>query len=264
VLKVLLIGDIVGQPGREAIKKIVPELRKDKGIDFVIANAENIAGGSGLTLATVDELLNSRIDVLTAGDHIWKKKEIYGRLDDDARILRPANYPDGCPGKGSTVIKSNKGKKIGVVNVAGRVFMKGIDCPFRRAEEEVDRISKDTKIILVDMHAEATSEKIAIARFLDGKVSVVFGTHTHVQTADEKILPLGSAYITDLGMTGPQDSVIGRKADVIIEHFLKCMPAKFDMAEGDVELQGALVDIDEATGKALSIERVREKILNYL
>ncbi len=264
MLKVLLIGDIIGKPGREAIKKIVPKFRKDKGIDFVVANAENIAGGSGLTLDTVDELLDNSIDVLTAGDHIWKKKEIYERLDEDTRILRPANYPDSCPGKGSTVIKSNKGKKIGVVNVAGRVFMKALDCPFRRAEEEVNKISKDTKIILVDMHAEATSEKIAIGRFLDGKVSVVFGTHTHVQTADEKILPLGSAYITDLGMTGPQDSVIGRKVGVIIEHFLKCMPARFDIAEGDVEIQGVLVGIDEATGKAVSIERVREKILNYL
>jgi len=161
-LKILLIGDIVGKPGREAIKKIVPEFRKDRDIDFVIANAENIAGGSGLTLATVDDLFNSRIDALTAGDHIWKKKEIYERLDEDARILRPANYPNGCPGKGSTVLKSNKGKKIGIINVAGRIFMKGIDCPFRRAEEEVNRISKDTGIILVDMHAEATSEKIAI------------------------------------------------------------------------------------------------------
>jgi hypothetical protein len=264
-MRILLIGDIVGRPGREAVKKIVPELRKIKGIDFAAANAENIAGGSGLTGETVDELLNSEIDVLTSGDHIWKKKEIYERLDKDKRILRPANYPPECPGIGAGVIKSSSGKSVGVVNVIGRVFMNNVDaCPFKTAQSEIEKLSKETKIVLVDMHAEATSEKIAIGRFLDGKASVVYGTHTHVQTADEKILSGGTGYITDLGMTGPQDSVIGRKVDPIIEHFLTCMPIRFEMADTDVELQGALINIDENSGKAISIERVKEKLRDYL
>lgn len=264
-MKVLLIGDIVGRPGREAVKKIVPELRKTKGIDFVVANAENIAGGSGLTGDTADEVLNSQVDVLTSGDHIWKKKDIYERLEKDKRILRPANYPADCPGIGASIFKSSSGKSIGVINVIGRVFMNNVDaCPFKTAENEINKISKKTKVILVDIHAEATSEKIAIGRFLDGKASVVYGTHTHVQTADEKILPAGTGYITDIGMTGPHDSVIGRKAEPIIEHFLTCMPIRFEMADKDVELQGALVDIDEDSGKTLSLERVREKLQDYL
>lgn len=263
-MKILIIGDIVGRPGREAIKKIVPELRKSKAIDFVIANAENIAGGSGLTCETSDELLNSQVDVLTSGDHIWKKKEIHERLDKDHRIIRPANYPEDCPGKGSTVISSSSGIKVGVINVLGRVFMNHIDaCPFRTVEKKLKELADITKIILVDIHAEATSEKIALGRYLDGKVSTVFGTHTHVQTADEKILPQGTAYITDLGMTGPQDSVIGRKTENIIEHFIMCMPARFEMADKDVELQGAIVEIDQKSGKALSIKRVKEKIGDY-
>ncbi|MBU0759226.1 MAG: YmdB family metallophosphoesterase, partial [Candidatus Omnitrophica bacterium] len=232
--------------------------------DFVAANAENVAGGSGLTPDTIDELFSSQVDCLTSGDHIWKKKEIYERLDKDSRILRPANFPGPCPGKGASVIKSNTGIPVGVVSVLGRVFMKHIDCPFRAAEKEIKEISGEAKIVLVDIHAEATSEKIALARFLDGRVSVIFGTHTHVQTADEKILPNGSAYITDLGMTGAGDSVIGRDSRVIIEHFLTCMPAKFVMAEDGVELQGAIVDISDKTGKANSIRRVREKIEDYM
>jgi hypothetical protein len=263
-MKILLIGDIVGKPGREAVKKIVPELRKQRALDFVIANAENVAGGSGLTSDTVDELFNSQVDVLTSGDHIWKKKEIYERLDKDSRILRPANFPGPCPGKGASVIKSSAGKQVGIINILGRVFMKQLDCPFRSAETELKNMPEGVNVILVDMHAEATSEKIALGRFLDGRVSAVFGTHTHVQTADEKILPRGSAYITDLGMTGAQDSVIGRDAGVIIEHFLTCRPAKFEMAENGVELQGAIVDINEKTGNAVSIQRVKEKIEDYM
>lgn len=264
-MKILLIGDIVGRPGREAVKTMVPELRRNKSVDFVIANAENIAGGSGLTADTIDEVLGSQVDAVTSGDHIWKKKQIYERLEKDKRILRPANYPEGCPGRGSAVIKSSSGKAVGVVNILGRVFMNHVDgCPFRTAEKEVGRLAKDTRMILVDMHAEATSEKIAIGRFLDGGPSVVFGTHTHVQTADEKILPRGTAYITDLGMTGAQDSVIGRKVEPIIEHFLTCMPTRFDMADRDVELQGAVVGIDEESGRAFSIERIREKLKDYI
>ena len=264
-MKILLIGDIVGRPGREAVKKIVAGLRKDRVVDFVVANAENIAGGSGMTPATADELLDNQVDVLTSGDHVWKKKEMYEKLERDTRVLRPANYPEVCPGRGATVVKSNTGKAVAVINVLGRVFTNHTDsCPFRAAESQIEKVSRDTKIILVDMHAEATSEKIALGRFLDGKASVIFGTHTHVQTADEKILPRGSAYITDLGMTGAQDSVIGRKAETIIEHFVTCMPTKFEMADKDVELQGAIVVIDEKSGKAISIERVKERIEDYL
>ena len=261
-MKILLIGDIVGSPGREAVKKIVPRLRRDKSIDFVIANAENIAGGSGLTPETVDELLQNKIDVITTGDHVWKKKEIYEKLSKDKRILRPANYPQTSPGSGMTIISLENGKKIAVINLVGRVFMDPIDCPFTAAEREIRNINRETKIILVDMHAEATSEKIAMARFLDSRVSVVFGTHTHVQTADEKIFSQSTGYITDLGMTGPQDSVIGRRSDAIVEHFLTLMPKKFEIADRDVELQGAIVNIDDESGKCLSIERVKEKMEN--
>ncbi|MFA5388567.1 MAG: TIGR00282 family metallophosphoesterase, partial [Candidatus Omnitrophota bacterium] len=239
-MRILLIGDIVGSPGRDAVKKIVPKLRREKSIDFVIANAENAAGGSGITPEIADELLQNKVDVITSGDHIWKKKEIYDRLSKDKRILRPANYPEGCPGSGMTVASAGTGKKIAVINLLGRVFMHPIDCPFTAAEREIRNVDRrETNIILVDIHAEATSEKIAMARFLDGRVSAVFGTHTHVQTADEKIFPQGTAYITDLGMTGPQDSVIGRRHDAIVEHFITLMPKKFEVADKDVELQGA-------------------------
>lgn len=264
ILKILLIGDIVGSPGREAVKRIIPAFRKAARIDFVIANAENIAGGSGLTPETADELLNSKVDILTSGDHIWKKKEIYERLANDQRILRPANYPEYSPGKGTSIMRLSSGEAVAVINLLGRVFMHAIDCPFRTAEKEIRKVSNDAKIILVDMHAEATSEKIALGRFLDGRVSAVFGTHTHVQTADEKILPQGTAYITDLGMTGPQDSVIGRKYEAIVEHFLTCMPKKFEVADACIELHGAMVEVDSKTGKAISIERVKEKIEDYL
>ena len=263
-MKILLIGDVVGSPGREAIRKILPRFVKDNALDLVICNAENIAGGSGLTPDTVDELFENSVNVITSGDHIWKKKEIYDRLISDTRILRPANYPESCPGRGSTLIKTNSGAKVGVINVVGRVFMNHTECPFKAAEREAAKLSKDTNTILVDIHAEATSEKIALGRFLDGRVSTVFGTHTHVQTADEKILPSGTAYITDIGMTGAMDSVIGRKVDIIIEHFLTCMPLKFDMADKDIELNGALVELETVSGRALSITRVREKLSDYL
>jgi len=262
-VRILLIGDIVGSPGREAVKKIVPGLRRERDIDFVIANAENVAGGSGLTPETVDELFQNKIDVITSGDHVWKKKEIYERLSKDNRILRPANYPQTSPGSGMTVVSLENGKKVAVINLLGRVFMHPVDCPFTAAEKEIEKINRVTKIILVDMHAEATSEKIAMGIFLDSRVSVVFGTHTHVQTADEKIFSQGTGYITDLGMTGPQDSVIGRRSDAIVEHFLTLLPKKFEIADKNLELQGAIVKIDDESGKCLLIERVKEKIENY-
>ncbi len=258
-MRILFIGDIVGEPGREAVKQLVPKITKREKIDFIIANGENAAGGSGITPVLVDELLGYGIDVITTGDHIWKRKEIIDRISQDSRILRPANYPRETPGFGSTVIQSKSGTEIGVINIQGRVFMQAIECPFRTVKAELDRIKNKARVIIVDMHAEATSEKMALGWFLDGMVSAVIGTHTHVQTADEKILPNGTAFLTDAGMTGPFDSVIGRNKDQILTRFITQMPTRFEMAEGDIQLHGAIIDVDEKTGKANSIKRVQEK-----
>jgi len=254
-MKILVIGDIVGHPGRNAIKTLVPILKKEEKIDFVIANAENAAGGSGVTPPIADELLGYGIDVMTTGDHIWNRKEIAEYLDKSTKLLRPANYPKGCPGFGSCVEN-----KVGVINLAGRVFMDSIECPFRVVRDEIDAIKNKTKIIFVDIHAEATSEKVAMGWFLDGVVSCVFGTHTHIQTADERILPKGTAYITDLGMTGPYDSVIGRRIDQILTRFITQLPTRFEMAEENVMLAGAVVEVDDTTGKAISIKRIQRKV----
>ena len=259
-MKALFIGDIVGSPGRRAIKELVPEIVKKKKIDFVIANAENSAGGSGITPSIADELFSYGIDVITSGDHIWKKKEIADYLESSANILRPLNYPKGAYGRGATVVASKEGIKIGVLNLVGRVFMEAVECPFKAAIEKIEEIRKKTSIIIVDMHAEATSEKIALGWYLDGKVSAILGTHTHVQTADEKILPNGTAYISDCGMTGPFDGVIGRKKEQILQRFLTQMPTRFEMAEGDVRLNGVVVDVDEKTGKAEGISRIEVRL----
>ncbi|MBI4335546.1 MAG: TIGR00282 family metallophosphoesterase [Candidatus Omnitrophica bacterium] len=259
-MRVLLIGDIVGSPGRRAVKELVPVLKKEDKIDFVIANAENAAGGSGVTPTIAGELFGYGVDVLTSGDHIWNRREIYEYLDKNDRLLRPANYPKGVPGFGSCVA-ANGSASVGVINLAGRVFMDSIECPFRVVREEIENISKKTNIIFVDIHAEATSEKVALGWYLDGVVTCLFGTHTHIQTADEAVLPKGTAYITDLGMAGPYDSVIGRRADQIIARFITQLPMRFEMAEGDVRLAGAIVDVDEKTGKAVSIKRVQRKLV---
>ncbi len=259
-MKVLFIGDICGSPGRLAAKELIPLINKEHQIDFVIANGENAAGGSGVTPSILSELLSSGIDVLTSGDHIWKKREIYPELDSNPRILRPANYPSGNPGKGATVISAKNGIKIGVVNLVGRVFMQPVECPFRIGLEEVNKLRKETNLIFVDMHAEATSEKIALGWYLDGSVSAICGTHTHVQTADEKIMPKGTAFISDLGMTGPFESVIGRRIDDILVRFINQTPIKFDMAENDIRLDGVVIDVDEKTGRSKSITRVEKKL----
>jgi len=259
-MKILFIGDIVGKPGREAIGALLPGLKKKYKIDLSIANAENAAGGSGLTPKIAEELFGFGLDLLTSGDHIWKRKEILETLDAEMRILRPANYPKGSPGRGYGVIKAKKAAPVGVINLAGRVFMSSLDCPFKRAQEAIEELKNQTQVILVDIHAEATSEKIALGWFLDGTVSAVLGTHTHVQTADEKVLPGGTAYITDLGMSGPYDSVIGRKKEQILTRFITQMPVRFEMAQDDVQLHGVVLDIDEKTGKARSIERIQEKM----
>jgi len=259
-MKILFIGDIVGNPGRDAVKKLVPVLTKELGLGFVIANAENAAGGSGITPRVAMELFDSGVDVLTSGDHIWKKREILEIIDNDSRVLRPVNFPAGAPGRGAAVFSARSGVKVGVINVQGRVFMEPLDCPFRTTRHAQEELAKEAKIIIVDIHAEATSEKIALGWYLDGLVSAVVGTHTHVQTADERVLPKGSAYITDAGMAGPIDSVIGRRVEDVLERFLTAVPTRFEVADTNIQLQGVVVDVDEATGKAKSIARVQSKI----
>ncbi|MBL7158204.1 MAG: TIGR00282 family metallophosphoesterase [Candidatus Omnitrophica bacterium] len=258
-MKLLFIGDIVGRPGREAVKKLLPALVKKHKIDCTVANAENSAGGSGITPSIAKELESYGCDVLTSGDHIWKRKEAAELLEEHQNVLRPLNYPEGAPGKGSLIMKTESGVKMAVVNLVGRVFMQSVDCPFKAAKEEVENIRKETPNIFVDIHAEATSEKIALGWYLDGLVTALTGTHTHVQTADEKILPQGTAYITDVGMTGPFDSVIGRKKEQILTRFITQRPTRFEMAEEDVWINAVIIDFDEKTGKANSIKRLKEK-----
>jgi metallophosphoesterase (TIGR00282 family) len=253
-MKILFIGDIVGKPGRRAVRELLPGIIEEHRIDFVIANCENAAAGFGVTAEIIEELYSAHIDVLTSGNHIWDKKEVMAFVDDCDTLLRPANYPEGAPGRGSVVMLSPGGIPVGVINLAGRVFMQPLDCPFRAADREIEKLKK-TRVIIVDMHAEATSEKIAMGWYLDGRVAAVLGTHTHVQTADERILPGGAAYITDVGMTGPFDSVIGIQKDAILQRFLMQIPNKFDIAKGDVRLQGVIVEIDPE-GRSSGIERL--------
>lgn len=248
----------MGRPGRDVTKRLLAPLKEKEKIDCIIANGENAAGGSGLTPKITEELFDNGIDVMTSGDHIWKKREIYDVLNTTTKLVRPANYPEGSPGLGSTVIDVPSCGKIGVINLIGRVFMEAVDCPFKGVDAEIKKIKDKTSVIIVDMHAEATSEKVAMGWYLDGRVSAVLGTHTHIQTADEKILPKGTAYLTDCGMTGPYDSVIGRNKDNIIQRFLTQLPTRFEMATGNVEMHGAMIDIDDKTGKAASIRRIQE------
>lgn len=254
--KILFIGDIVGRPGRIAVRELLPGLAGKYSPDLIIANGENSAGGFGITPEIAEELKSLQVDVITSGNHIWDKKEIYDYLGSEKRLLRPANYPEGAPGVGSSVYQCPSGVKVGVVNLMGRVFMDGLDCPFRAASEAVRKISGETPIIFVDMHAETTSEKAAMGYYLDGKVSAVIGTHTHIQTSDERVLPNGTAFISDAGMTGPTDSVIGMRKEIIIERFLTQMPVRFEVAAKGVELQGVFITV-ASDGKAAHIERVK-------
>ncbi len=260
-MKILFVGDIVGSPGRDAVRALLPGLVQELGLDFTIANAENAAGGSGITSKVAKELFDARLNVLTSGDHIWKKSEILEFIDQEERILRPANFPEGAPGRGGAVFKTQGGIKIGVVNLQGRVFMEALECPFKVGRQVVEELLKETRVVIVDIHAEATSEKVALGWYLDGKVSAVLGTHTHIPTADEKILPQGTAYITDVGMVGPQDSVIGRKIEDVLARFVTALPMRFEVAKDNVQLQGVVLDIDEKTGKARSIVRIQRKLL---
>ena len=257
-MKILFVGDIVGKPGRAAVKQHVPRLRRELGLELCIGNSENSAGGAGVTPDSADELLES-LDLLTSGNHIWSKREIAGYLSrEGSRQLRPANYPEGAPGRGFAVVESPSGARLGVLNLEGRVFMKPLDCPFRTA----DRILRDAGVrcVLVDMHCEATSEKNAMGHYLDGRVSAVLGTHTHIQTADQRVLRGGTAYMTDVGMCGPWDSVIGMRKEGAIERFLTARHVPYEVAVEEACLQGAIVDIDDETGRARSIARVQEKL----
>jgi metallophosphoesterase (TIGR00282 family) len=261
-LKVLFLGDVFAKPGRLAVKHFVPKLIASHGIDLVVANSENSAGGAGVTPESADELLACEVDLLTGGNHIWSKRELVPYLDKPgSRQLRPANYPPGAPGRGRAIISTPDGRRLGVINLEGRVFMKNLDDPFRVVEEELAAIRREgVAAVLVDMHCEATSEKGAMAHHLDGRVSAVLGTHTHVQTADERVLPGGTAFITDVGMCGPWDSVIGVKKELVLHRFTTQRPIGFEPARRDTYLQGAIVDIDEQSGKARSIARVQERL----
>ncbi|HEX9050306.1 MAG TPA: TIGR00282 family metallophosphoesterase [Anaeromyxobacter sp.] len=261
-MKILFLGDVFGKPGRQAVQRLVPRLIARDRVDLVVANAENSASGIGVTPDAADELLAAEVNLLTSGNHIWAKREIVPYLErPGCRLLRPANYPPGAPGRGRAVVETPDGRKLGVLNLEGRVFMKALDDPFRAALEGIEALrAEGAKAILVDMHCEATSEKNAMGWFLDGKVSAVLGTHTHVQTADARVLPGGTAFVTDVGMCGPWDSIIGVRKELVIDRFLSARPVSFEPAKRDVWLQGALVDVDDATGLARSIARVQEKL----
>ena len=259
-MRLLFIGDIVGEPGRKAVSALVPRLRRAWEIDAVVANGENAAGGSGLTPRTAMEILAAGADVITLGDHAWDQKEIVPHLPMEPRILRPLNYPAGAPGRGGGCFQVAANLSVGVINLQGRAFMPDLENPFLCIEPEIERLRAEVPIILIDMHAEATSEKIALGRMVDGQVSAVIGTHTHVQTADEQILPGGTAYLTDAGFTGPHDSVLGRRVEPVIQRFRTNLPQRFDVATDRVLLQGALIEIDPATGHARSIRRVSESL----
>ncbi|WP_003541316.1 TIGR00282 family metallophosphoesterase [Desulfotomaculum nigrificans] len=255
-MRILMIGDIVGRPGRRAILNSLPDLRSELNIDFVIANGENAAAGHGITKEIAKQLFAAGVDVLTMGNHVWNKKEIIDYIDKEKRIIRPANYPPGTPGLGYNIFPAKDGVLIAVVNISGRVFMQELDCPFRVVDQVLAEIGDQTNIIIVDFHAEATSEKVAMGWYLDGRVTAICGTHTHVQTADERILPKGSAYITDVGMTGPRDSVIGVTVDSVIEKFITQMPRKFEVADTDYQLNAVVIGVNPQNGLAYEIERV--------
>jgi metallophosphoesterase (TIGR00282 family) len=258
-MKVIVIGDIVGKPGRKALSASLKRLKEQHEAEFVVANAENAAEGAGIVPRVGDEILGAGVDVMTSGNHIYDKKDVIKYIENEPRLLRPANYASDTPGRGVWLGSTQSGTPVAVINVQGRVFMPPTDCPFKTADRLVAEIGNRASVIIVDHHAEATSEKQAMGRYLDGRVSVVVGTHTHVQTADEQLLPGGTAYITDLGMTGPYDSIIGVESHLVINRFLRGMPTRFETATGDARLCGVVVDIDERTGKAISIERLQVK-----
>ncbi|MBC7289503.1 MAG: TIGR00282 family metallophosphoesterase [Armatimonadetes bacterium] len=257
-MKILFLGDVVGRPGRQAVADLLPNLIAEHGADFVIVNCENAAAGYGVTPATAQELIDAGANCLTSGNHIWKQKEAFDLLDADERILRPANYPPGAPGRGWNLFSTGDGTRIAVVNLQGRVFMEPVDCPFRAADAILAELSGKTDHILIDFHAEATSEKCALGWYLDGRVTAVVGTHTHVQTSDERILPGGTAYISDAGMCGALDSVIGVDKDIAVTRFVRGLPVRFTVPKkGPATVEGVVVETDASTGRATAIRRIR-------
>ncbi|HKQ29833.1 MAG TPA: TIGR00282 family metallophosphoesterase [Burkholderiales bacterium] len=259
-MKLLFIGDVMGEPGLRAVRAHVSRLREHTPLDLVVANAENVAGGNGVTPDTAKALFDAGVDVLTNGNHAWDKREALEYIRSEPRLLRPYNYPDGTPGEGWFVATAASDQKVGILNLLGTTFMEPkLSCAFRTADQALARKPEDVKLVFVDMHAETTSEKMALAWYLDGRVSAVVGTHTHIPTADERILPKGTGYLTDVGMTGCYDSVIGLKVEQSLERFVKKLPARFEVAQGEGELCAALLDLDEATGRCRRVERVRLK-----
>ncbi|MEW5894898.1 MAG: TIGR00282 family metallophosphoesterase [Candidatus Omnitrophota bacterium] len=257
-MNILCIGDIVGKPGRKVLEEILPKLKEEFSLDCVVANAENAAGGSGLTPRIAEQLFRAGCNVLTMGDHVFDRPELLEYFSEQPNIIRPENFPSGNPGRGWVLIKTPTAAKVAVVNLLGRVFIKHYtDCPFQRIDALLKDIARETPVVIVDFHAEATSEKIAMGWFLDGRVSAVVGTHTHIQTADERVLPKGTAYITDLGMTGPYDSVIGQEREKIITRFLTGLPSRFEVAEENPLLCGVVIEVDETTGKSRTIRRIQ-------
>ncbi len=257
-MKILCVGDVVGSPGRLVLRETIEEVVPKRGIDCVIVNAENIAGGSGLTAQLYEKLLRYGVDLITLGDHIYRRRDIIPVLETSDRVVRPANYPPGAPGREYAVCETKSGVKVAVVSLMGRLYMKPpSSCAFAAADRVLAKIPQDVKIVVVDMHAEVTSEKVALGWHLDGRVSAMFGTHTHVPTADERVLPKGTAYVTDLGMTGPYDSVLGRDKDRVLSAMRTGVPARFDVAEHDIRLCGVVVTVETTTGRATAIERIR-------
>jgi metallophosphoesterase (TIGR00282 family) len=258
-MKVIIIGDVVGKPGREILAEALPRLKQQHEVEFVVANVENAAEGAGVVPKIGDEILNTGVDVMTSGNHIFDKKEVIQYIENQPRLIRPANYAPDAPGRGLWLGSTGSGSQVAVINLQGRVFMPPSDCPFRTADRLLAEIGNRASVIIVDHHAEATSEKLAMGRYLDGRVSVVVGTHTHVQTADEQIFPGGTGYITDLGMTGPYDSVIGVESQLVITRFLRGLPIRYQTAGHNPQLHGVVVEIDERSGKALGIARLQVK-----
>ena len=259
-LNILFIGDIVGEPGRKAVRELVPKLRAKHGVDLCIANGENSAGGSGITQNTAAEIFSGGVDIITSGDHVWDQKEIYALMENESRFLRPVNYPPNTPGQGSTFFQRDGHPPVAIINIQGRTFMPDLENPFWVIQREVNRLRETTPIIFIDIHAEATSEKIALARMVDGQVSAVVGTHTHVQTADEQIFPGGTAFLCDAGFTGPHESVLGRDIEAIIKRFVTNQPQRFGVATERILLQGCVIAVDEKTGRATAIQRVSEPL----
>jgi metallophosphoesterase (TIGR00282 family) len=259
-LNILFIGDIVGEPGRRAVRELLPTLRAKHRVDLCVANGENSAGGSGITQNTAAEIFFAGVDIITSGDHVWDQKEVYQLMENESRFVRPVNYPPNTPGQGSTFFQRDDGLRVAIINIQGRTFMPPLENPFWVLPREVNRLRETTPIIFIDVHAEATSEKIALARMVDGQVSAVVGTHTHVQTADEQIFPGGTAYLSDAGFTGPHESVLGRDIDAIIKRFVTNQPQRFNVATERIKLQGALIAVEEKTGHATAIQRISESL----